>query len=652
MTRKHLYLLGLLATSFALQSCIDDDYDLDDIDMTISTDADLSLPLSSTGDILLRNIMEEGEVVKFVTDENGQKVYAVIQDGSADIQEINIPTISISPTLNPIETDIRIDELINGGNGAPRRKVHIQVGPVDLDLPDAEFHYTIQEDDNAKYEIVEATAEVDPVVRSLEHVSTKDPVVISLDLNINGLPKMLNRVYLDNFMLTVPTELEINGGSFNGVAIDPNSIVNGRIPLTGNNNPVILENGATKEPIRLSLSLTGVSVDNKFKFTPNPDPTKNGLVSITGNFEVDGSFRVNTADIDSDKLNTFLTTEGSTILSKIVQQNSLLPLFGESIHISGNANITDIVLGKVTGSIARDIADIQPIMLDDLPDFLNDSEVVLDLDNPAVLIKTFSNIPGIAQTGLTLTSNYDNGEDKKTVQVSPVNIAGTENGTESRFYIADKEPSFFPEGYTQANTTKLPMTGSVKELIRHIPKQVDVDVDVVTMYIEDMDITRPYKVGVDYQVFAPLIVGPDFKLVYSDTERGWAKDLDDAKDVDAKLIELKAEVTSDLPADLEFSLVPIDRDAREISGLSINAVTVNANAKRQAISFAIQAADPERHSLNDFIAGRNGMQQLDGIQYKAVIKANQGSGKLYESAKIKLDNIKITIKGGITYDAN
>ena len=650
MIKRTLKLLGMASAMLALQSCFDKGYDLNDIDMTLSTGSDLTLPTCSTGDIQLRNIIEEGDVVKFVNDENGQKVYAVVQDGTADIQEINIPEIKIEPILTGIDATIHLDPSIGGA--APKKKVRIHVGIVDITLPDAEYGYTIKPADNAAYVIQDATADVDPVVRGLEHVVTRDPVKASVDLNVSGLPPMLGKVYLEDLSLTIPSELEISGCKFMGKDIALDKIVNGKIPLTEGKIPIDLENGQNKTPIRLDLSLTGVMVDDKFRFEPNEDPTKQGKVIVSGSFEVGGTFGVNTADINEDALTTFLTDEGMNILNDVLSDQSLRPLFERyPIHITGDANLSPIVLGKVTGDVLRDIADIQPITLDDLPDFLNDPEVFLDLENPIVLLKTFSNIPAVAKTAMTITSNFDN-EAPKHVFVSPVNIPGSAAGLDSRFYIADREPTFFPTGYTKENTVALPKTGSVRELIQKIPKQLDVDVEPVALHIENVDITKPYKVGVEYQVFAPLIVGPDFKLVYSDTERDWGKDMDDFKDLDAERLELKAKVTSDLPADLVLMLVPIDRQAREITGLSVNSLTVKANANKQDIEFIIKPADPTRHTLNDFIAGKNGMPQLDGIQYKAVIQSEASGGKLYESAKIKLDDIKLTIKGGITYDAN
>lgn len=633
-----------------LQSCFDKDYDLNDIDMTISTDADLTLPTSSTGDILLRNIMEEGDIVQFVDNGNGQRIYAVVQDGKADIQQINIPEIRITPTPFDINTTIQLNP-ISATSAAARKKVHVHVGPLDLDLPDANFEYTIKESDNASFKIEETSANVDPVVRGLQRATAKGPVTLIMNLNISGLPTMLKRVYLDKMTLKIPSELELSSCQFMGNEIRLSAITDGLIPLTGTDAAVELENGCNKTPISLILTATGINLNgNDITFKANPNASVPGKISMKGKLDVRGTFRLNTADIDSNGLETYLTNEGAGLVAQIAAQQSLRPLFEASpVHVQGTSTISPIVIGSMTGDIARALSDIEPIYLNNLPDFLNDPNVVLDLDNPVIFLNTTSNIPATANTALTLTSQYATGS-PVSVNIPSIWIPGDYQGKETHFSISDKAPTIWPTGYSAATTTSLNRIGSVRELIRRIPKQVNVVADSVRLHIENMDITRSYNVDVNYQIFAPMVVGPDFQLVYSDTERDWAEDLDDMEDIDAKSLVLNAKVTSSLPAALTMSLTPIDSEARAIPELLINDVTVEPNANRQDITFTLQPA--AGHTLNDVLAGRNGVHQLDGVQYKATIKARNVGESFYETAKIKLDDIKITIKGGITIDAN
>ena len=100
--------MALIAVvGFTATSCIDENYDLSDIDMTLGIQGDISLPFCSTGDVILRNIMnlEEDGVVQFIDDPaGGDRIYTVRQSGKTVIPPIRID-------------DIRFENLRGGHQG-------------------------------------------------------------------------------------------------------------------------------------------------------------------------------------------------------------------------------------------------------------------------------------------------------------------------------------------------------------------------------------------------------------------------------------------------------------------------------------------------------------------------------------------------------
>ena len=150
-------------------------------------------------------------------------------------------------------------------------------------------------------------------------------------------------------------------------------------------------------------------------------------------------------------------------------------------------------------------------------------------------------------------------------------------------------------------------------------------------------------------MFAPFTFGEDFKLVYTDTEQGWAKDLDDLEDLNAELLELRGKIDSDLPAELELTLIPLDVNGKKIDALEVNSIKANGNAKNQEFLFTIKAA--KGHSLNDVLAGKNGVKQLDGIKYSARIVGMDGQ-TLKKNASIRLHSMNVSVRGMLSYDAN
>ena len=90
-----------------LFSCIDESYDLDDIDMTIGSYVDLTLPSCSTSEITLENIMdlEDDDIVKIVDGD-----FYLVEDGVADIPQIEIQNVVIKkPEIFDIDTSVDID---------------------------------------------------------------------------------------------------------------------------------------------------------------------------------------------------------------------------------------------------------------------------------------------------------------------------------------------------------------------------------------------------------------------------------------------------------------------------------------------------------------------------------------------------------------
>jgi hypothetical protein len=82
--------------------------------------------------------------------------------------------------------------------------------------------------------------------------------------------------------------------------------------------------------------------------------------------------------------------------------------------------------------------------------------------------------------------------------------------------------------------------------------------------------------------------------------------------------------------------------------ISVNDIVINAHtgegaASTQAISLTI--LPKEGHTIREML------EKMDKFHYRAVADAD-ANDVLKESASIRLTNIKITLLGGIAYDAN
>lgn len=670
MIKKTLTMLGIVATAFALQSCIDKNYDFDNIDKTIGFNTDLTVRVGSLDTIKLKSVMdlEPDGVVQFVKDPNGgekDSIFAVIQNGSADIDPIHIAEIKIK--------NINIDkfhETVNLKPVAARANAPRKISGLPIYVPDQSFTYSASSGEAAV--TFNQTGDVPCDVRQLDKVILNGTEA-TVDLSIQQVPNWIKYGYLDNIYLNLPKGMKVASAKIaspfptkesdytNAVSIDGN-----KIKLTNSNYQVKRSTSTNNLEIKLKVTLESLetatsTTPSDVTFTPNANPDVIGKVTANGTFEIVGDFRfeLNDANLDIAALNAEISSISPTDDRYIkFMAGDLSGLMNPQIIVDGPVNFknNEIEVAKITGKLRHDVSAIEPIKLDDLPDFLEDDGVVLDISNPAILLKAKHELAADVTTAITLTSTIDGNP----ITVTVNNISVPESTTPTTFYVADNayaNTSLFPIDY-QGATWLSPSAGKVADLIKKIPDQIDVDVEPVELTVKDLDITKPFDVDIEYEVFAPLYIGKNFQLVYEDTEDGWAKDLDDIDGLDLDSLKFTALASSNMPADIILTLVPIDETQTEIPQLSISPIEVPAMANKKEVKFVFKPKGKtptgKDATVNDVIAGKNGVKKLDGIRYKAEIKGNAANdGKaLPQDAYIILDDLKVSIKGNISFDAN
>jgi len=684
MIKKTLTLLGLVAATFALQSCFDKDYDLDNIDKTVSVNTDLTVRVGSLDTIRLRNVMdlEPDGVVQFVSDGiagSEDSIFAIIQDGEADIAPIKIEEVKINPQIGDIETIVNLKELMGGGSSAPRRKarnITIQIdnpmggGKIpftfDLDKINQDFHYEITA--GSAQNIIDADndkskAEINSDVIEIVEVSFKENTKLTINMRTTGFTNWMPKLKLTDLSLTVPTALKLKNFTLKAYQDGELKTISSSSNITSNVLPLTDANGQyvdTNKDITLTITIDGAVKDNQsLKFDPATHK-----VSFGGVFEVGGIFEMGTKDIDEAKLQTYLSSLSSEKIAEVYNNEhvTLLPIMPTFITFTGNADFgtQGIVLKNFKGKLQHEIGDIAPLKLDDMPDFLDDPSVNLDLDNPILLLcaKQGINIP-VEINSLKLTATTESGT-QIAVTKKIDNILG--NSVANYFYIADKELSAedkailvakYPE---YANVKRIELqSGSVKALIEKIPDEVKIEVSPVKLDTKTkfVDITKEYDVDIEYKVFAPMKLGSNFTLVYDDEETGWAEDLEDLEDLDLDSLNFSAKAISNMPADIVLTLVPIAEDKSTINQLIVTSIDVKAMAKNQDVKFVFKPAPG--YTINDVLAGndKKGVKKLDGVKYKAEIKGNSNyDGAMPQDAYIILNDLRVSIKGNIVYDAN
>lgn len=673
MKMNHFSRLGLFALSVCMfVSCVDEKYDLDDVDLTIGTTGDLTLPTSSTGEIALKNIMDlqEDGVVQII---NGE--YYIVEDGKADVPKINIDNISIpSPSLSQFVTEINVDAIAAArATTSSTEMITISVYGYEIQIPNQTYRYTILPKDNAFYEIDVTSNTVPSEVVELTSVKFVDETTLDakIKINLDKEHSFINKVHLDNLKVTLPKGLHVSHAEFRhwtdiddqpgefeedgkhehrDEKVKPENINNeeGWILLTEQDVNTIIgkikdENGNDTDRdheidvlITLDQALTG---NEGFTFKAGENG-QNGSVGLDGLFKIDGTFRLEAKDFELNE-----NTISKDLVKKLIQTHSFDVIRPEIISFEGSASFAgDIKVKSVSGQVKSDIGDIAPIALNNMPDFLNDPEVRLDLANPAIFVEVNNPLPAQAKTKITLTSVYDDKD--PVIREADIEI---KNGHKVYCLAEDPASANVPSDYSDLDVVPVQIAG-LGDLLEKLPKEINVELADVVMDIKDITIPEEYELSLSYKVYTPMEFGENFKLVYQGTEEGLSADLSDINKVNTKGISIKATAVTNLPLNLRLSLDAMDSNNVSLKDIFyVNELVVPAHkgdkdaTSKHPIELTLKAKDG--HSISDLLS------RLDKIQYRAVADADS-KGKLTENAMIKLENITITLLGGISYDAN
>jgi hypothetical protein len=652
MKRNQFFRLGAFVLSTCLfASCVDEKYDLDNVDMTIGTTGDLTLPTSSTDSIVLKSIMdlEDDGVVQVVDGE-----FYLKTEGCANVPEINISSISIArPQIGDINITVSRNDLLQARTNAP---MNIDWGNVNIDdvlskIPAMSYSYQLKENE-AYYTIGNGiSSSVPKEVLTIDSVVFADETTLELSISVEmgNASSILNKIHLDNLRLTMPKGLHVakaefvhytqSGGEPVCVEGDVDNAT-GLVVLTKNNAEATVIDEAIKARIIFDKAVTGEG--SCFDF--DAEAMK---VSLSGSFYINGSFRIESSDIDLNEVK-----KNQELLAAVIAAGNFKALFPETVTFRGGASfLKDITVGSFAGEVQAEVGDISAIALNDMPDFLDDPEVCLDLVNPAFFVKVAmtSPLPADAKTGISLKSMYDDGS---SVEKSTGEILIPGGKTEVLFCVADHMDGIkIPEEYSALAAELVHIkVDSLNKLLMKLPDEIKVDVEDIFMDIKNLFIPYDNKIKVDYMVYTPLEFGPSFKLVYQGTEEGLAEDMDGVDKVNTKGIRIEAVAETNFPLDLTLSLDVQDKNGNSLNGelVQVDDIVImghNGEGEFSTNPVLLELKPVEGHTIGE------ALERIDKLSYKAVA-TSAGQGKLYEDTYVKLTGMKITLIGGITYDAN
>ena len=627
MKKNFFFGIGCLAlASCLLSACVDDKYDVNDMDMTIGSTSDLALPSLSTDSILLKNIMDLGEddIIKVKDGE-----FRLVTSGQANMTETEVNEITISkPNIEAVHTNVQLN---TNGNPARYRAV--------AGVPDETFAYTITEQNKAFFEVNETSNVISEDLVDVDAVAFKEGIVLKSTLNLtfsNG-GDFIKKIHLQNLSLSTPKDLSFEKAELtytqNGQSrTNQVSISDGLVSISGEND-VVVDAG---KPVYLALTLDMAEVNG------------NGISFVNKKIEINSLFKFNgTFAIKSEEF------EGlSNAQLQQIQDNGIVSVIPQEVAFDIVSAFSDnISVVRVDAIAQKAVSEPEPIVLDNMPNFLKDESVKIVLNNPPFIIEWNNPFPAgsvvnpdAAAVKNNLTIESIKGDE--VIARKLATLSGIPSG-KSILVLADAPAAAeVPARYASYNRINV-VVENLNELLMTIPDKICINFAPVTIALKDL-VPGQYNTQVDYCVDTPLEFLDGSKLIYEDVE-DVEDDMDDASDFDAKAIEILANVVTNLPMDLTLSVDALDRNGRSLKGgvIDVNDVVVGAHkgdiSETTTQAVVINITPREGHSIRELL------QNMAKFVYRAEF---EGEGKLYENASIKLTNVKATIKGGIVYDAN
>lgn len=317
---------------------------------------------------------------------------------------------------------------------------------------------------------------------------------------------------------------------------------------------------------------------------------------------------------------------------------------GSAIRMIMNTafKIDEIQLTQVTAQVDPEInVSIDPITINNLPDFLKDEKVKIDMTDPKIYL-TVSNTSPVEVNFSGVLKSYKNGQLIASVPVGQApNLITIPGNKPDKYIICLHRLNENVEGADASVTVE-----NLNDLIETIPDEIRMD--NIEAKASDKRCTivlgSTYNVKTDYEINAPLQFNEGTNIVYSDVINDWNKDV---KDLAVKELVVSMEATNTIPLTMDMTVTAIDKDGKPLNNISttvsdkIAAGTLD-NQKVTTLEITLKATDA------------NVFKQLDGLSYEVSATSSAGtSGKiLNKNQYLRLDKMIIKVKGGVTVDMN
>lgn len=319
-----------------------------------------------------------------------------------------------------------------------------------------------------------------------------------------------------------------------------------------------------------------------------------------------------------------------------------------SLSITPTVTLSEMAVSEVYGTIQPDI-DVKPteVELNNLPDFLQDDEIRLDITNPVFSFNANNPLNTDVEMDGVLTG-YKDGKVTKTVKI------GSGNGGASITLkpSGDKQQTISivrdEKTVVEANATKV-VVPNLNDIIETIPDRINVELKpaVKTEQYYTVNLGQDYTLNSAYDIDIPLSFGSNLKIVYEETLDNFDLDLEDV-DIEKAVLSINAVNTIPLTMEIKNENVSaLDANGNVIKDIDVTVegtITESKDGKTE-VSSTLNV------NLNETAEGA--ISKLDGLKLKITAVPGQATDvQLLSTQWMQLKDMKLKIPNGIKVDLN
>lgn len=516
----------------------------------------------------------------------------------------------------------------------------------DLQLVDGEYHL-LKADEMAGTETEVATVTVDPSTNNIDAIKVYDsnqPSSYNTEHTVNDVESQgeinikaqkIDKAVIEIGALTAeqPTELVLNFTiDAQGVNYDAVQIKKMEITFP---DFIKFKEGQTGL-VNNKLTIEDAEIDETIGYVPTP-------LKIIG-YEFGSRYGEGIA-VEGENNEKFININNEFI--KVVTTVTVTNISGTgTLNIKPTAILNEMTVNKVFGTIKPDMnVETTNVELTNLPDFLQDDEVKLDITNPIFSFK--ANNP--LQTNIEMDgvmTGYKNGQVTKVVKIGSGNGGNPiilKPSGDNQQTISLTRVATAIEGATNV------VVPNLNDIIETIPDYITVDLEP-TVKSDDyynVELGQKYILNSSYDIDVPLNFGSNLKIVYDETIDNFDLDLED---VDIKKAILSINAVNTIPLAMEIkneNVSALDANGNVIKDIDVTVegtITESKDGKAEVSSTL-------NINLNETAEGA--ISKLDGLKLKVTAVPGQATDvQLLSTQWLQLTDMKLKIPNGIKVDLN